>query len=98
MCYNQGMKLKSRRLFAVLVALIGALAWVLSNPASYEQIFTEAENGGDEYAAVAVSEPDGEAPLASEVLEKLEVKGRAPKTGYSRDEFTRVGLRWRGVI
>lgn len=27
------------------------------------------------------------APLATEVLEKLEVKGRAPKTGYSREEF-----------
>ncbi len=26
-------------------------------------------------------------PKATEVLEKLEVKGRAPKTGYSREEF-----------
>ncbi len=86
-CYNRDMKLKSRRLFAVLVALIGVLTWVLSNPESYEQVFTPAENNGDEYAAVAVSEPDGEAPLASEILAKIEVKGRAPKTGYSREEF-----------
>ena len=27
------------------------------------------------------------APLATEVLEKLEVKGRAPKTGYTREQF-----------
>lgn len=26
-------------------------------------------------------------PLAIDILEKLEVKGRAPKTGYSREEF-----------
>lgn len=30
---------------------------------------------------------DSSSPLASEILEKLEVKGRAPKTGYARTEF-----------
>ena len=35
----------------------------------------------------AESETEGTAPLATEVLSQLEVKGRAPKTGYSREEF-----------
>lgn len=37
---------------------------------------------GESGAEVEVS-----APLASEILERLEVKGRAPKTGYTREEF-----------
>lgn len=32
-------------------------------------------------------EPTSSAPLALDVLAKLEVKGRAPKTGYSRTQF-----------
>lgn len=35
----------------------------------------------------AISTSDASSPLATTVLELLEVKGRAPKTGYSRDEF-----------
>lgn len=31
--------------------------------------------------------PSDSAPLATAVLERLAVKGRAPKTGYSRDQF-----------
>ena len=34
-----------------------------------------------------MSEPNENAPLAMEILEKLEVKGRAPKTGYDREQF-----------
>lgn len=95
------MKLKSRRLITVIAALIGAVAWVFVNPASYEAIFTKVENLGAEYevaeentdAGTDSSEMEG-ASLAEEtgvkaadVLELLEVKGRAPKTGYSREEF-----------
>ena len=86
-CYNRGMKLKKRRLVAVVTALMGVVAWLLANPKSYEQIFTRIENDGAEYAAVAVTSEDAEARLATEVLEELEVKGRAPKTGYQRTEF-----------
>ena len=81
------MKLKKRRLVAVFVALAGVVAWLIANPESYEKIFVQTENGGTDYSAVAVSEVDAGAPLAVEVLEKLEVKGRAPKTGYARTEF-----------
>lgn len=76
----------------VLFALFGVGVWVFINPASYETILTQA--GGDEaenieadYTAEAVTEANPDAPLATEILEKLEVKGRAPKTGYLREEF-----------
>ena len=81
------MKLKVRRLSVVGVALIAVAAWLILNPASYEAVFTPAENAGADYSAEAVSVADPDAPLATEVLDKLEVKGRAPKTDYARDQF-----------
>lgn len=45
-------------------------------------LFASALEGG------AVSAEAASAPLASTVLEKLAVKGRAPKTGYARDLFS----------
>ena len=81
------MKLKKRRLVAVFVALAGVVAWLIANPESYEKIFVQAENEGADYSAVATSVADESMPLATEVLEKLAVKGRAPKTGYARTEF-----------
>ena len=71
----------------MLVGILGVAVWVLVNPASYETVFTQAENDGEDYAAEAVTEANPDAPLATEILEKLEVKGRAPKTGYARTEF-----------
>ena len=71
----------------VLLALVGTGVWVFLNPASYEEIVTEAENNGVDYIAEAVTARSENAPLATLILEKLEVKGRAPKTGYTRDEF-----------
>lgn len=81
------MKLKKRRLMAVLFAFAVVVVWLIVNPASYEEEYTQAVNDGADYAAEAVTEPDANAPLAVEVLDKLEVKGRAPKTGYSREQF-----------
>lgn len=81
------MKLKSRRRFAILGALVAVALWLYLNPESYEKYFVESENAGADYSAVATSEADDNAPLAVEVLERLEVKGRAPKTGYARTEF-----------
>ncbi len=49
---------------------------------------TSSETSSDASAETSTnSSTDSSAPLATEVLELLEVKGRAPKTGYSRDEF-----------
>ena len=83
------MKLKKRRMVAVVFALAMVAVWLFANPASYETDFTQAVNDGAEYAGQATdsAEEDEVAPLAVEVLEKLVVKGRAPKTGYSRDKF-----------
>ena len=81
------MGLKARRVVLVLVALFGVGVWVLINPVSYETIFTKVENEGVDYSAEAITEANLDAPLAVEILEKLEVKGRAPKTGYARAEF-----------
>ena len=58
-------------------ALVATILWLVFNPASYDRIFTP------ETPAVASSDSE----LAIDVLERLEVKGRAPKTGYSREEF-----------
>lgn len=77
------------------VALASAVIWLVVNPASYDEIFTVAENNGAEGGIdvgdknAGVDEEvgsDGELS-AIEVLEKLEVKGRAPKTGYAREQF-----------
>ena len=86
------MRLRTRRILVTLVALFGAVIWLVVNPASYEEIFTPVENTGAEngirdYDAEAVTVAHAGDKLATEVLEKLEVKGRAPKTGYSREQF-----------
>ena len=81
------MKQKTRRVAAVLFVLFGVGIWVFFNPESYDTVFTQVENDGVDYAVEAVTAAEAGVPLATEGLEKLEVKGRAPKTGYSRDEF-----------
>ncbi len=69
------------------LALAVAIVWLIINPASYESVFVAPENDGVDYGAEAISEPDSDSPLAVEILAKLEVKGRAPKTGYNREQF-----------
>ena len=69
------------------LALAMVVAWLIINPASYESVFVAPENDGVDYSAEAISEPDSDSPLAVEILAKLEVKGRAPKTGYNREQF-----------
>ncbi len=84
---------RSRRLLAVVALIAGLAGIIISNPSSYEQIFeqeTNAESTNVQWAngATPTSNPNPDnAPLASIILERLEIKGRAPKTGYSRDEF-----------
>ena len=94
------MKLRVRRLIAAVVAVLGVVAWLVVNPESYETVFVgsgedgvsavgsdvEAAASGDG-SEVSGADVDSSAPLAKQVLELLEVKGRAPKTGYSREMF-----------
>lgn len=79
------MQYRWRRIIAVLGAGAAAIGLVLASPNSYEQVFQPAENlASAESSEIADADSN---PLAMVVLEKLEVKGRAPKTGYERTEF-----------
>lgn len=102
MCYNEAMNYRMRRIVAVLALLLGLATWLIINPANYEQkpIATntsDAESGAIEPLGVSTGDnstnsgsqnaADSDNKLAKDVLEQLEIKGRAPKTGYSREEF-----------
>lgn len=77
-----------RRIVIVLVMLMSVAGFLIINPASYEK-----EPIPENDLASSSAEPLGtisdaaKENLASKVLERLEVKGRAPKTGYARTEF-----------
>ena len=86
------MKFKTRRLSAVIVIVGGVILWLTMNPASYEEIFTRVENDGagagiNDNAAQAMGENGEGSKLAVDILEKIIIKGRAPKTGYTREQF-----------
>ena len=82
------MKLKVRRLSVIGVALVAVIVWLVVNPASYDAVFVASdENNGADYSAEAVTVADANSPLATDILAKLEIKGRAPKTDYSREQF-----------
>lgn len=93
------LSLRARRTLIATFAFVAVGIWLVVNPASYEKIFTPADSNltgvsGENYALESPENttntenttPDG-TPLATTVLAQLEVKGRAPKTGYSRDQF-----------
>ena len=73
---------RGRRIVAAVASIAALVGVVIANPNSYEPIVEPAE-AIDSDGAVGM---EGQL-LATEVLEKLEIKGRAPKTGYSREEF-----------
>ena len=77
------MKLKVRRFTSVILVLIVVAIWLVVNPESYEQVFVETRD----FDAEAITNVEEGSVLAAEILDKLEVKGRAPKTGYSREQF-----------
>ena len=81
------MKLKVRRLSVIGVALVAVVVWLVVNPASYDSVFVASDNNGVDYSAEAVTAADVNSPLATDILAKLEIKGRAPKTDYSREQF-----------
>ncbi|MBR3233061.1 HNH endonuclease [Candidatus Saccharibacteria bacterium] len=70
------MSYKTRRVGGFLGLLAIVLGIILLNPNSYETTYTPTNVSADNNATLAVN-----------VLEKLEVKGRAPKTGYDREQF-----------
>ncbi len=77
-----GTKYQKRRVFWGVGFLVAFACAVISNPEAWEK-FSFSESNETYQSTVT----DENAPLATAVLEKLEVKGRAPKTGYARDKF-----------
>ena len=71
-----------RRIIVILLALIGVGSWVVINPQSYERELVPQIAATEEAIDTSV-----DAPLATEVLAQLEIKGRAPKAGYTREQF-----------
>lgn len=80
-------KYKSRQVGGVLALLAVALGVILLNPNSYETIYIPKENTANSAASGNAEPLGGDQTLAINVLETLEVKGRAPKTGYDREQF-----------
>ena len=77
-----------RRIIVVLALLSCVAGFLIINPASYEkEIVGEDENSETNIETIDIAPENSSATLATTVLEKLEVKGRAPKTGYNRSEF-----------
>ena len=71
----------------VAVTLILCLV-ILLNPNSYEGLFDESAAESDNTnVAVNINQGDESEPLATDILAKLEIKGRAPKAGYDREAF-----------
>lgn len=73
---------RTRRLIAVIVAISGLIGIVIAHPDSYTPTVESTTN-----APEANQTNPNDSPLAVAVLEKLEIKGRAPKTGYERTKF-----------
>ena len=75
---------RRRRFIAVLLAALSVLAGIVfesTQESVVDSVQTPTTN--------LVSEPNAtQTTLASDALEELPVKGRAPKTGYSRDQFS----------
>lgn len=81
-------KYKRRRTIATVSGVVALLLLIFLNPASYEKIYLNFnESSSNASASEVASDTSSDSPLATEILEKLEVKGRAPKTGYERSEF-----------
>lgn len=75
--------MKRRRVLLIL-SLIGiSIIWLLINPKSYEQLFVHRPPSD-------ALKTDSSSPLARDLLSRLAVKGRAPKTGYTRAKFYQV--------
>lgn len=77
-----------RRMIAAILAVAAVVGIIIANPASREEIPLEedAVAEGTTDPSPTPAEP-ASGPLATTVLDQLEIKGRAPKTGYTREEF-----------
>lgn len=90
-----------RRIALASVSLLALVIWLINSPASFELDYSTPVN--HQPSAQQNSDPSTEnstpnsganpenhsstTPLATEVLKHLTIKGRAPKTGYTRSAF-----------
>lgn len=75
-------------MIAAVIAVLGLAGLVVTNPNSYEKIMGSGSSETESNEAEASSSLDNsDTVLATSILEVLDVKGRAPKTGYTREEF-----------
>jgi hypothetical protein len=65
-----------RRLVAVLLVCVGVAIFIITHPANYQPT-----------GPTAAPSTNQGADLALTALNQLAIKGRAPKTGYTRDQF-----------
>ena len=77
--------MRKRRVFVLLVSLVMLGVWVVASQTAYMPSGAS-ETADTPDATVDTSEPESRS-LAMAVLETLEVKGRAAKTGYTRTQF-----------
>lgn len=77
-------KYRTRRIITAIAIIGGLLGFVIANPNSYESIIQPTTEAKTDTTSTPATDSDNS---ASVILEQLEIKGRAPKTGYSRDEF-----------
>lgn len=77
-----------RRVIAAVIAVLGLVGLVITHPDSYEKIVgSNSSSSPSETVETDASVDNSSTVLATSILEKLAVKGRAPKTGYTREEF-----------
>lgn len=82
------MKYQKRRITAFITLVLGMITWLIFNPVSFEPAPSPVA-AGDPGSSDIIETPITNAPAGSalSVLEELVVKGRAPKTGYTREQF-----------
>lgn len=85
---------RARRVISAVLAVLFVSIWVLLNPSSYDTSVipvTSAHETSEKTEQNSTSKNSetsaNSTSSALEILEKLKIKGRAPKTGYKRDEF-----------
>lgn len=81
------MTYRTRRIIFALIPLALLATWLVINPANYETAPANTPESIEPLGVATETPSDPNAKLARDVLETLEIKGRAPKTGYSREEF-----------
>ena len=88
------MKRRHRRVFGVILIAVAVLIWVGQQPKVTQTTMTTATPPASTTTSAAPSgsttdtaSSAAEKTLATAVLATLDVKGRAPKTGYARTQF-----------